>query len=493
VFALFKFCIFRGYHNKLIKEQDPSSSSTIIILHELNDFFRQSDWDKNGYVDALNFVEEKFGTGHSPQSYQNIVKAASAASQQVDQGSGKDMFLNGSALYFHATVVEGGKSRITLHPPEEAADTRIYRKYGSHRFLHLHVSEKITKGAFGELVSKKLYVCGRKYSYFWSKATKSPQCFVFFAESGVGIEEEEEYSAADVREWCIPKGLNSELTLAKELKRIKLSFSKTTPSGILPHNSVELKMDIVSDSGAEMTDGGGILSREALDFIWRNYEEYHIKKRKALISHGTSDEVDIDLQVEIDECVYTSLQGRIGGMKGVWVLDPILEGFTIICRDSQHKYKLPMKCLTGLESTSCNDVPWDEAYDTVDVCCWHKAPETAFLNCRLIQILEHRGADVSYFDKCADDGMSWLRDIANNERELLKHLDRRHTAVGARLGTNDYEDDKLLYRMARVNVNRNEPMFKSGTEKMIRSEAKNMRNKVSSSIEILVYHLVICL
>jgi len=75
-------------------------------------------------------------------------------------------------------------------------------------------------------------------------------------------------------------------------------------------------------------DGSGLISRKALDQIWKAYNEHH---------KTTSYE---------KSCPYTGFQGRLGGFKGTWILDESLgETVVVHCRESQLKVRAIMESI----------------------------------------------------------------------------------------------------------------------------------------------------
>ena len=108
-----------------------------------------------------------------------------------------------------------------------------------------------------------------------------------------------------------------------------------------------------------MTDGCGLMSRNALNEIWKHYSN------------------------ESTLCPHSSFQGRIGGFKGMWVLDDSLEGIQIKCRTSQLKFNVPMKSLTNASASTFRSaydhLQSDPMYDTVEVNSWDEKAEKGFL------------------------------------------------------------------------------------------------------------------
>mmetsp|Transcript_9301 Transcript_9301/g.13817 ORF Transcript_9301/g.13817 Transcript_9301/m.13817 type:complete len:977 (+) Transcript_9301:369-3299(+) len=481
------------------------------MKHEMHRIFNDEFWDENDPHTTLLKIHDVANTRHTMQRYEKIVKAASSSRLPVDKYFGEQMFGGGSALYFSATLHEQTK-KFVLNVPEQASDRRIFRKFGSHRFLHLNISKKVWKGDVIDIIDRHkdrpLWVCGRRYGFLWCKATKSPQCYVFFAEVGIGIEKDEEITSDKVREWCAPPKFNCDLSIGKEQKRIKLSFSKTTPSGTLPKNCLEVVPDIRCSKDLVMTDGCGLISQDGLDFVWRSCMKY-IQSREAEYAEKQNTKVpsqcdktlcdnDIDGDgdgceensdnglSENNSCPYTSFQGRIGGFKGMWVLDERLgDGIKLVCRDSQEKVKLPMKSFVSFSEDCkkrgihCVQSDFDDLYDTVDVCSWDKQPKEGRLSLRTIQILEYRGVDIGFLKKCADDGTRWLSKLYEDPNALLEHVSKRHSAMVSRdiESTVDTFDDDLLFRMASVKMDKSEPVFAQKILKLVKREADSMRKK----------------
>ena len=363
-------------------------------------------WDWHGdELKSCRFLNETANTVHHMATYDHILKIATESNISPDEGVSC-----GSLMYLSASFGADGTDQITLRPPEASADRRIYRKFGSHRFLEIHIYAQVIRKHIQTLLHRrdKLWICGRTYSFLWAKATKTPQSYVLFAESGVGIAPEDEITVDDVRHWCLCPDLNPEMTVAKEHKRMKLNFSKTTPSYVLPENCLEVIDDIKGDGENIMTDGCGLISQEVLNLIWDGYSAYD-HKRHGYLKKNLTELFDRDDTEEIefisDQCEYTSFQGRIGGFKGMWVLDESLEGIKVICRESQLKYLLPMKSMcTEKMNKICNEyqispdtLKYDDHYDTVEICSWDKGPEIGKLNIRAVQILEHRGVSIDFF------------------------------------------------------------------------------------------------
>jgi hypothetical protein len=172
----------------------------------------------------------------------------------------------------------------------------------------------------------KLIIAGRQYSIFHSNASETPVIFRLFAESGVGIDERDNLSSSQLADYCIPSTLN-ELSVTKYMKRMKLCFTLTTPSLSLNLGELTAIPDIYGNNGCIMTDGCGLISRDALNQVWTEYTRNDEDRIRSLGRNFTPETKAW--------CPYSSFQGRIGGIKGMFVLDDSLKGVRVQYRPSQ--------------------------------------------------------------------------------------------------------------------------------------------------------------
>ena len=412
-------------------------------------------WKEMNRLEACELIHQILDTMNEMNRYRALKSEASSEELPLDERIGPGLFLSASM------DAKLPRARLILHQPEKAVDRRVFREFGSHRFLHLNVSTDVNSKTVINLLKTPFWLAGRRYSFLWCKATKSPQCFVLFAEEGVGIHKS--ISADKVRDWCVPHKFNQEITLGKQEKRMKLSFSKTTASGKLPAQCLEIIPDIINkdDNGNEgnvMTDGCGLISVKMLDFIWREYRRTQ------------SSECD-------KGCPYTSFQGRIGPFKGVFVLDESLKD-GIQCRESQRKYNLPMQSLKNHYWEDGTE--FLDAYDTVDVCSWDGKPEEGFLNIPLIQLLEYRGVPLTVFQSSVDVGLKWIEDLRANREARFDLLNKQQAAIIKQNRDEERHDTQLLFRMEGVHCNQNEPVYYQKLSSFIRREADRMKRKVST-------------
>ena len=362
--------------------------------------------------------------------------------------------------------------------------------------MFINIPSEVNNELFRKLFDENhpLWLCGRRYVYLWAKATKTPQSYVFFAEAGSSIDKN--IAVKEVRNWCIPLKYNRGLTLGKELKRLKLSFSKTDSSCILPPGCLHVVKDIQNPKSEYiMTDGAGLISRQGLDLVYN----FHLtNERRINRVHINCEQGRVLMQ-----CPYTSFQCRIGGVKGMFQLDERLgDGVKLQVLESQMKYFLPQKCRANFQQL-CDDMgatqkdsDFDDMYERVDICEWDCLPreddQDGHLHVRFVQILEHRGVPIEYFKKCADEGTRKFENLMNSADELRKYVQWRHTKTlnNERITTGDIFEDNMLHRMLNVNINRNEPFFAHKIEKFIRREFEFMRKKVKDLRVRYLIHIV---
>lgn len=277
--------------------------------------------------------EEREPSAGSAAPYDDFLKRCSGNGRFVDEG-------DACLFLFHAKLTEAG---IELLPPERAdvETRRIHRRYGSHRFLDLHCDERCTKTLAAlkkrlnvHLKYGRLLLAGREYGVLHAHPPGRKVVFRLFAERGVGIRARDEITAPEVAARCIPTSLNPNLSLAQYMKRMKLSFTTTVPTVVLTPGMLEVIEDTKADGdgdgdgGGVMTDGCGLISREALNQV---YAAYTRNLRDRQIALGSTNPI----RHTGASCPYSSFQGRIGGVKGMFVVDGSLPGVKVQVRTSQ--------------------------------------------------------------------------------------------------------------------------------------------------------------
>jgi RNA dependent RNA polymerase len=191
----------------------------------------------------------------------------------------------------HDATLEDLEAKLVLLQPQRAFDKRIYRQFGSDRFMELTLGPKCSLQHLIALT--RFRKCGRWFRYLWCSKHKSPQAFVLFAEKGIGIPKDKELTVEDAMRMCIPDNENPDLTISKFSKRMKLTFSSTVQGPTITAIDIEMVPNFDIDGFVEI-DGAGVISQGLLETVWDHYRK----------NGGVS---------SIDRLNYTGFQGRIGG------------------------------------------------------------------------------------------------------------------------------------------------------------------------------------
>jgi len=204
-----------------------------------------------------------------------------------------------------------------VQPMKFSSSRRAYRRFGSDRFITITIPKPEYQRHIPEVLkflSEPLQICGRTYQVFFVRDSKESCAAHYFATHGAGAE----WSRNALMQWLISLEKNKNGSAVKLWSRISLSLSSTTPSVVFAPDEIRLVPDIESLTGECMTDGCAKASPAVFREIWRS-------------------------GVRASKETPTAVQGRIGGAKGVWYLDPRADLRSdekwIEIRCSQLKYK----------------------------------------------------------------------------------------------------------------------------------------------------------
>ncbi|CUS10551.1 unnamed protein product [Tuber aestivum] len=316
---------------------------------------------------------------------------------------------------------------IRLNPLSKSKGNRFFNRFGSDRFLTLRLPDMTGRGQNGStpgsmvaqrvedwLVNREVELANRKWRCFYAKEGKSrkrsledektfvSETFIqviMFATSGVGIGDDkdemvrlgfrsldrkirQEMSVEDLLRWHIPVEGNEHVTISKFWSRISLGFSTTVPSFTFEPSQVEVVPDMKSAKGEIMNDGCSVVSPKVMQEI-----------RKIL---------------DLDETP-TAVQARLGGAKGVWMVDTSIDWssdeISIQVTESQLKYK-----------GDADDQDW--ARMTLDILHISHEPRPTTINIQLIPILENRGVPFQALKELAEEHLEEDLD------ELFKVIDK---------------------------------------------------------------------
>ncbi|KAK5653056.1 hypothetical protein OQA88_9342 [Cercophora sp. LCS_1] len=309
-----------------------------------------------------------------------------------------------STVVFVAEVhVTESKIGLVLHRLKREKSCRLYRQFGSDRFLQLLVpsirswklasSEKsdAEKTFLRWLTSTTHTLAGRQWSVFWSKGEKrrskskrrsgsgQGQMFVnrihLFAEDGhgfvdgtassplpLGIEPPSSRTRLTrdaMLDWLLRIRENASQPCLKLFSRISLGqgLTKATPTIVLDEHQIFLLPDDLEShtTGEAMNDGIGLISKSLM------------RKIRDMLS------------LKSTTC---AIQARIGGAKGMWIVTP----------DDRHEHIEDwIEIYHSQMKWSCN---WDdEHHRTLEVKGWSTELKPANLNTQFLPILDDRSID----------------------------------------------------------------------------------------------------
>ncbi|CAB4445584.1 unnamed protein product [Rhizophagus irregularis] len=205
---------------------------------------------------------------------------------------------------------------LTLLPPKIGISKRYYRMFSSERFLHLKIITDINsldnkqKSNLKKLLLQPLSLAGRTYEFLYAKS----DTLYYFATRGFDISKN--ISIKEVIDYNLPIDINKSDTTAKFYSRISLGFSNSTSTVIFEPNEILYDEEDIKNDQHCFTDGCSAISLAAM--------------REAAKILGFEETPSV-------------LQGRIGGAKGVWYIEPkrdISGKKWIKLRKSQTKYNL---------------------------------------------------------------------------------------------------------------------------------------------------------
>jgi hypothetical protein len=214
----------------------------------------------------------------------------------------------------------GTYRRVIPQAMQKSKSRRAYRKFGSDRFVTVSIPQdtvyKCRKSVL-EFLQQPLSICERVYGAFFVKRSKGSNGYsvLYFATHGPGLDE---VNLDRLMEWLLSLNNNCTAAASKLWGRISLSLSSTTPTVTFARNEIRLVPDIDSGRGECMTDGCAKASPAVFRELWRS-GVLGIKETP------------------------TAVQGRIGGAKGIWYVDPLADPRSdemwVEIRPSQLKYK----------------------------------------------------------------------------------------------------------------------------------------------------------
>ncbi|KUI72631.1 putative RNA-dependent RNA polymerase SHL2 [Cytospora mali] len=324
----------------------------------------------------------------------------------------------------HATKTRVGPAmKLELHPLKRELGSRLFRRFGSDRFLEIRIPSVDSWLPDGEavvaswLATQSHPFIGRQWSAFFIRdrseksldpnAKEGPEAKVifnervlFFAESGKDLKARPLRYIPPKREckvvrsacarnrmldWLLSFEMNSKESYLKLFSRIALGLSKTSPVLVLEKHQIRRQSkDLEAPNGEPMNDGVGRISPSLM--------------RKV------RDELGL-------QSIPSAVQGRLGSAKGMWLID---------MTDQSHEDWI--ETYPKQEKWECN---WsDEDHRTLEVRSCSMNLTSASLNRQFLPILEDRANDVDRIRKVFVRNMDIKSEEENENLKLaLQHLE----------------------------------------------------------------------
>ncbi len=384
-------------------------------------------------------------------------------------GDYRNVSLSGELKY--SDKAGGPLFNFELRPLKLDASYRLARKYGGDRVFTVSlpgldpddlpkylkgcsnmVRDKIVKW----IVDQNHYFLGRKWRAFYvklearksrdrklPKTSSEPKYRIFmFAEDGDDFRRKVVKGEVDPRtlvhipitirdmmDWFMLATHNRDKRCLQLFSRLALAVSSTVPTVIFkPEEIIKSDDALADDPRPRRLD----VRRSGI-----NSESAVMNDGCARMSRAAANEIAVKLGLRRTPSVY---QGRIGGAKGIWMIDALDEhhsgserGYWIEITDSQLKFN-------GHPEDSLYP---DELRTMFEVNDWSKKLGPATLNFQLIPILEDRGVPYEVFQRLLQEDLTSkvadLKDAMADPASLRKWNQDNNPVVGERLANNGVE------------------------------------------------------
>ncbi|KAF8430536.1 RNA dependent RNA polymerase-domain-containing protein [Terfezia claveryi] len=332
---------------------------------------------------------------------------------------------------------------IRLNALSHQSLNRFWRKYGSDRFLtvrlpsppnvnklhNMFYERKIlcqTPQRFHEalvqfLMQEDIELLGRAWRLFYVKDGKDkknkdqPFQAILFAVRGEGIKLEDECEVEELLNWhipLVPKNLNS--TVPKLWSRLSLGLTKTSAT-------VEFTTDqICPDPLNPRLPGDPYTPEPNVRNTVGNVEGEVMDDGCSFASPAVFRK--IQEQLGLKEAP-TAVQGRLGGAKGLWIVDPVaLKEVSQGKRDPNEIWIRVNESQAKYQEHQVSEL--DPAWTTLDLAWFSHPPKPANVNLQLLAVLDHRGVPFEPLRDLVDEHLELIIQELNNaidDRLLLRN------------------------------------------------------------------------
>jgi len=328
------------------------------------------------------------GKLHPPSLSQRLDEAICAYSAQRNQLPA--FFITSRVFYlsYHLIITP---SSYLLEGPLPDQSNSVLRRFEHHdSFLRVSFYDEnrsrlrpdstlsistLVKSRFGSLLKTGLHLVGREYQFLGYSMSGLKDHSVWFVTPFQFQDQ-----LMDARR--IRRSLGDFTRIMYEPARLAArwsqAFSGTDPTVVLEASEIQHMPDRTSASGSVFTDGCGTISCELAQVAWST-----LRSQRGHISGSR----------HVPSC----FQIRLGGAKGVVVVDPTLVGRLIFLRPSQTKFDARNNRTLDIQSTSSRSRPF-------------------FLNRPMISILEYLGVKNESFIDLQEVA---IRDVQSSRTSFL--------------------------------------------------------------------------
>lgn len=380
------------------------------------------------------------------------------------------MSLSGEIKY--SDKAGGPLFNFELRPLKLDASYRLARKYGGDRIFTVSlpgldlddlpkylressnmVRDKIVKW----IVDQDHYFLGRRWRAFYVKleARKSrdrrlpktisePKFRIFmFAENGDDFRRKEvrgeidtrrsfhtSVTVSDVIDWFMPAAQNRDKRCLQLFSRLALAVSSTVPTVIFKPEEIVKSDDALADDPRARSLDVSIRRAGNVDVEIKS-ESAVMNDGCARISRAAANDIAVKLDLTQTPSVF---QGRIGGAKGIWMIDALDEHHP----ESGSNYWIE----NTASQVKFNGHPEDSLYQdelctTFEVNDWSKKLAPSSLNFQFIPILEDRGVPYEVFQRLLQEDLTSkvadLKDAMADPASLRKWNQNNNPVAGERL------------------------------------------------------------
>ncbi|KAF7323769.1 Dimethylaniline monooxygenase [Mycena kentingensis (nom. inval.)] len=304
---------------------------------------------------------------HSPWEALDLEEHIMSVDPSANLGNSSEFPGYGGCVHFIGTLAfEANKFTINLECCETGASSRLYRKYGSSRFLRIRVPSQILHRGderIQRFFRRPFVIFDEVYRAFHSKEGR-----VFLFKTGEkvknGVVEGDDAALFEFLDEFNPLELNSDQALCKWASRFSLGLSNSVPGPIVLPECVDEFADIMSSAGSNMSDGCGLSNLV-----------FNLQLQR-------------DFKLDTMPC---AVQVRHGGRKGMLLYSPDVKA------ELNNRPLIAFRNPSQVKIAYTPQAQADPANSTVELLRFSRTRTPARLSAEVIINLEHNGVPAEVF------------------------------------------------------------------------------------------------